>query len=267
MNSQRGPKWLGIGAQRSGTTWFTRLLLQHPEISLSKRRKKELHYFDPFLTRPFTDEHACEYRALFRGEYSGEFTPGYLRWPWVPDLARRACGEDIVLIVLLRDPIERFASVLRYAAYKRFKSTGGRRPPRGGRSAQAGAIGRWGVHETTLGTMAAWGGMYAAQLRAWVGCFPRDLIIVEQYERVRLDPQAAVERVWSRVGLPDTVALTDVGTPRNASRRSGAKLPEVRLPQTLEVTLRTAYEPDVRELAKEWQIDVGLWPNFANLGH
>jgi hypothetical protein len=247
-----GPRWLGIGAQRSGTTWLTRLLLQHPQVSLSERRRKELHYFDPFLTRPFTDDDAREYRELFRGAYSGEFTPGYLRWLWVPELVRRACGQDLVLIVLLRDPIERFSSLLRYAAYRRFRATGRRRPPRG-------------RYAANLGTMGTWGGMYAAQLRAWTARFPRDRFVVDQYERVQLDPQAAVERVWSRIGLTDTVALTDVGERRQASVPPGAKLPEIRLPPELEATLRDAYEADVRELASEWPIDLALWPNFAGL--
>lgn len=252
MTSDSGPRWLGIGAQRSGTTWFTQLLLQHPQVSLSERDKKELHYFDPFLTRPFTDRHARDYRALFQGEYSGEFTPGYLRWPWVPDLVRRTCGEDVVLIVLLRDPIERFASLLRYAAYRRFRASGRRRPPRGREAAN-------------LGTAGAWGGMYAAHLRTWSAHFARDRFIVDQYERIQLDPQTAVERVWSRIGLADKFSLSDVDQRRAASVRAGTDLPEIRLSDELVATLRSAYEADVRELVSEWQIDVGLWPNFAHL--
>ena len=37
------PAWLGIGAQRSGTTWFTDLLTQHPEVGLGTNGKKEQH--------------------------------------------------------------------------------------------------------------------------------------------------------------------------------------------------------------------------------
>ena len=38
-----GPSWLGIGAQRSGTTWFTDLLTQHPQVGLGTNGKKEQH--------------------------------------------------------------------------------------------------------------------------------------------------------------------------------------------------------------------------------
>ena len=37
------PAWLGIGAQRSGTTWFTDLLTQHPQVGLGTNGKKEQH--------------------------------------------------------------------------------------------------------------------------------------------------------------------------------------------------------------------------------
>ena len=37
------PAWLGIGAQRSGTTWFTDLLTQHPQVDLGTNGKKEQH--------------------------------------------------------------------------------------------------------------------------------------------------------------------------------------------------------------------------------
>ena len=33
MWAMSAPAWLGIGAQRSGTTWFTDLLTQHPQVS------------------------------------------------------------------------------------------------------------------------------------------------------------------------------------------------------------------------------------------
>jgi hypothetical protein len=56
-----GPAWLGIGAQRSGTTWFTDLLLQHPHVSLSTAGRKELHA----LYMPDVD--LASYRALFDG--------------------------------------------------------------------------------------------------------------------------------------------------------------------------------------------------------
>lgn len=38
--------FIGIGAAKSGTTWLTTVLRQHPEIFLSK--VKEIHYFNQY---------------------------------------------------------------------------------------------------------------------------------------------------------------------------------------------------------------------------
>lgn len=40
---------IGIGAQRSGTTWISRYLDKHPEVAFSPI--KELHVFDSLLLR------------------------------------------------------------------------------------------------------------------------------------------------------------------------------------------------------------------------
>ena len=47
--SVRRLDWLGIGAQRAGTTWFTSLLTQHPRVGLAVADQKELHRL---YTRP-----------------------------------------------------------------------------------------------------------------------------------------------------------------------------------------------------------------------
>lgn len=37
------PTFIGLGAQRAGTTWLYSCLAEHPEVFMS--RKKELYYF------------------------------------------------------------------------------------------------------------------------------------------------------------------------------------------------------------------------------
>lgn len=43
-DNQRFPDFIGIGAQKAGTTWLYKNLKQHPNIWLPEI--KELHYFD-----------------------------------------------------------------------------------------------------------------------------------------------------------------------------------------------------------------------------
>ena len=72
------PDFIGVGTQRSGTTWWQRLLRDHPAIRLPRNKKKEQHFFDKFGRRPMTPEDIARYHDLFPrapGELSGEWTP------------------------------------------------------------------------------------------------------------------------------------------------------------------------------------------------
>lgn len=239
-----GPSWLGIGAQRSGTTWLTGLLLQHPDLNLSRTGRKELHFFDRFLLDEFTDRDRRAYRELFDRPCAGEFTPGYMRWLWVPELVRRSCDEGVTLLVVLRDPVERFASAIRWSIAQRAKR------PRTRMKAQ------WIKDK---GSDAIWAGMYASQLRVWASTFAASQIVVEQYERAIGDPRAAVTRIWSRLGLP----AAEVSLSEADLRLSPTTTPPEPGFAELRPYLRGVYDGEVRALAEEWGVDRSLWPNFA----
>ena len=249
--ASRGPAWLGIGAQRAGTTWFTNLLVQHPEVSLSAGGRKELHYLTMPLAHGWNDDYEQGYRTLFddaTARLPGEFTPVYLRALWAAPLALRVCRPDAPIIVLLRDPIDRFESAMRLAS-THFQFPG----PEPSQALR--------VWTRTRGVAAQWTGMYAAQLDAWERVLGRRRLIVLQYERLRDDPQPAVERVWEALGLR-AVALRDVRRPSRTARS-----PE--RPWTLDLVpgfrdeLWHLYRPEVEQLRLRWGVDVGRWPNFA----
>ena len=167
-----GPAWLGIGAQRSGTTWFTDLLTQHPNVALGTNGKKEqqrIHRIAVGL------DDADSYLRLFpRDLLRGEWTPIYLPTLSTPTTALRLCREAAPFLVLLRDPIERFASAMRL---------------RGKRDLPLAV----GYHQ--------WMGMYAEHLDGWARVVGRDRLVVMVYEEVVGDPQSACVRVWRRLGL------------------------------------------------------------------
>src|SRR3954453_3892110 len=106
-----GPSWLGIGAQRSGTTWFTDLLTQHPEVGLGTNGKKEQHLLQKVADGVLP---AADYLELFPPDAvrRGEWTPQYLRHASAPAAAARLL-PDAPVLVLLRDPVERFRSAMR----------------------------------------------------------------------------------------------------------------------------------------------------------
>jgi len=111
------PDFVGIGAAKSGTTWWFSLLMSHPEIHVE--HDKELNYFnEPFLKR--VDNGSCtladaeSYQGWFprpEGTITGEWTPHYALAFRLPPVLR-AAAPGAKLLVMLRDPIERYRSDL-----------------------------------------------------------------------------------------------------------------------------------------------------------
>ncbi|MFQ5966545.1 MAG: sulfotransferase domain-containing protein [Acidimicrobiia bacterium] len=238
-----------IGAQRSGTTWFTGLLTQHPEVSLVGGLDKA-PFMTPSLVTGTFDGFDESYLGRFRDVAGkvGECAAAYLRCSWVPPIARRLCSPDVVLVVLLRDPVERFASAMRMKL------------SRTGPSPQDGIteLHRWSrLH----GPDAQWGGMYATQLAAWEAAFERRHLIVLQYERVASRPAQAVSQVWSELDLDD-IPIEGTDTPSASSSPPTEPWSWDLLPGFRE-TLIEMYRPEVRRLQQHWNIDPRLWPNYS----
>lgn len=101
--SLRLPDFLGIGAQKAGTTWLYANLSKYPDVFLP--RAKELHYFDHQFTRPLATYARCFADAGDR--CAGEVTPAYAILPPERIAFIRRIMPKVRAIMLLRDPVER----------------------------------------------------------------------------------------------------------------------------------------------------------------
>ena len=168
---------------------------------------------------------------------SGEKTPEYMLDYWVPAMIREAAPQTRI-IVLLRDPIDRY------------------------RSATAHGADRGWVRDRLTETSIFDAGLYHAQLARLRDVFPPDQLLILQYERCVRDPQAQLSRTYEFLGLPDLkLADAELRQPRNATRRAAPALD----PRRREA-LRAAYAPDVRLVCTLVpDLDLSLWANFAQL--
>jgi hypothetical protein len=228
------PAWLGIGAQRSGTTWFTDLLTQHPQVGLGTNGKKEQHLLHKVADGREPVEAYLDLFPNHDGVRRGEWTPQSLRHASAPAAAARHV-PDAPVLVLLRDPVERFRSAMRLHA-TRFAATGKSSWP----------------YPVPI-TVQTWTGFYADQLAAWAHHVGRDRMRVMVYETVRADPQAHADAVWRSLGL-DPVPLDDVETASGSSSRADWDWPE-----GLKESLEVLYAPQVRRVADEWGLDLSAW--------
>jgi hypothetical protein len=230
------PDFIGVGTQRSGTTWWFGLLLEHPRIRGPKGTRKELHFFEPYGARELTDADVDAYHALFprrRRQIVGEWTPRYIGDAWTPQLLRRA-APDAKLLVMLRDPIERFRSGIVHRQ---------RRGPQ-----------RMAITVTD----AMQRGRYASQLRELYGTFDREKVLVLQYEQCRADPAGQYARTLEFLGAKPFV-------PEELTRTRGNPVGAAKEPLTgdLEAALHAVLDDEVRALAElHPELDVSLWENF-----
>jgi hypothetical protein len=235
------PDFVGVGTQRSGTTWWFETLLGHPQICGPRSGKKEQHYFDRFCRRPLRKADIERYHHKFPrgpGQLAGEWTPRYMFDFWTPPLIARA-APDAKLLIMFRDPIERFRSGV---------------PHRMSRSEDprieavvADAIER---------------GRYATQLRRVLACHDRERILILQYERCRANPADEYRRTLAFLGVDPDHRHAEFETQRGTTQ-AAAKQP---LWPDLMAALQATYEPEVATLAElAPEIDVALWPNFAHL--
>ena len=163
------PDYMGIGAQRCGTSWWYDAMRRHPAIERSPLGK-EVHYFDRFWQGDAPDDIAAEYASLFPrppGKVVGEWTPRYLADFWTAPLIRKA-APDARLLVMLRDPVARYRSAI--ARLHRMAEERG--------------------DPVLLASVsdATWRGFYYQQLRHVFDFFPREQVLVLQFERCVAGP-------------------------------------------------------------------------------
>src|SRR5512144_852419 len=69
------PTFIGIGAQRAGTTWAYNCLAEHPDVFMT--RKKELHFFYVNYDRGL-EWYKAQFRDAGTRTARGEITPDYM---------------------------------------------------------------------------------------------------------------------------------------------------------------------------------------------
>lgn len=167
----------------------------------------------------------------------GDFSPRYL---WVTRsaiAAHRLVQPQAPIVVVLRDPIERYASHMRLAAERR----------------QTRPAPMW--REEIASGLALLGGFYDDLLRPWDELFGRDRIILLTLDQLRSNPQLVCERIWDRLGVSTDFVVSPASARRNAAKQMGDNA----LSEPLIAQLASIYAPHVARLHTEWDVDVSSW--------
>ncbi len=174
------PHFIGIGAQKAGTSWLHACLYEHPGIYMPA--SKEIHFFSKYYDRgvPWYEAH---FRAGRATQWAGEFSPTYM---YYPEAAKRLYDyhPGLHLIVCLRDPVTRMISAYRYAIQT------GVLPPTMSLSEVLEQHPAYADHSR-----------YARQLQRYFHYFSRQQILILFYEDIATSPYALLDSVYTFLGV------------------------------------------------------------------
>ncbi|MCA9049664.1 MAG: sulfotransferase [Planctomycetaceae bacterium] len=177
------PGFIGIGAEKSATTWAWSQLNAHPGIEMSQ--PKELNYFNQHF-----DRGAAWYRRHFSaspsGCLTGEISPLYMDCPFTAERIA-ATYPDVPLLVLLRHPLDRALSHLMHDAQNAYGGVA---------NVTTAQLLRLAERDNKYSRRSC----YAASLQPFFERFPRKQIGIFFFDDVKSDPETLLRRLYTFVG-------------------------------------------------------------------
>ena len=173
-------EFIGVGAQKSGTSWVYACLYEHPEICAPI---KELHFFSRPRYAKGQEWYEHHFRNCEASKITGEFSTSYLVSPEAPERMHQLY-PDAKLIAILRNPTER--------AYSNYRN-----------AIKAGEIAKDVSFATFLATepTAIAQGKYHEQLERYYNYFSKDRVLVLIYEDSLKDPAAFIKQIYTFLGV------------------------------------------------------------------
>lgn len=172
----RIPDFIGLGAQKAGTSWIYSCLYEHPQICMPL---KEIHFFS--RQRNWSKGYEW-YEEVFEpcspDVKAGEFSTTYLFDPLTPERIYQRYPY-VKLIASLRNPVER--------AYSNYMNT-----------IKSGVVHRDVLFEEAVKSHPEYieQGRYATQLRRYLQCFPREQFLLLVYEDCLTHPLEFIQSIY-----------------------------------------------------------------------
>lgn len=219
MTNNYSPTFIGIGAEKAGTTWLADALSKHPDIFLST--PKEIFYFnerDNYRQgRGKNINHSKPlswYKKFFKNgqnhKQRGEFCTAYMYDQKSAALIKKTLGKDIKILACLRHPAERTYSSYVWGTEYSKKET---RPAMQALKEEPELIDR---------------SLYYRQLKPYFDTFGADKIFLAFFEDIKDKPQEVIKDAYEFLGvdaafMPEALQKNSAKTTKNLWLKSSAE--------------------------------------------
>ena len=230
--------FIGIGAQKAGTSWLYENLNRHGNIRFPMG--KEIHFWDHHYEKGLR-----WYLSLFEnipGKMNGEITPAYAI---IQQNRIRECfnlNPHLKIIYLIRNPIERaWSSALMALNRAEMKINE--------------ASDQWFIdHFKSSGSLER--GDYEKCIKNWCSVFPSKQLFIVRYELIYQNPNEMLKTVCKHIGV-DGNFFNSVN--KCLLRNYVRKGPGYQIRQSLIDVLVELYKPKIESLSRYIYADLSDW--------
>lgn len=189
--------FIGIGAQKSGTSWVYACLYEHLQICAPV---KEIHFFSRARYEKGREWYESHFKRCDSGKIKGEFSTSYL---YSKEAAARIHENypQAKLIAIVRNPVDR--------AYSQYRNA-----IKAGEISKTTSFDAYQKSEVSVLEQ----GLYAAQLNRYLALFQKEQILVLVYEDIRRDPIAFMQRIYQFLGVDASFVSSMVHDEINVAR-------------------------------------------------
>lgn len=177
--------FLLIGSAKSGTTALFADICQHPEIFLPPVKEPGDMCHDSVLTPEGREKYLSIFKHAPDGAWVGDASTTYTnrdKYPGVSERVNTVLGQDVKILFIGRDPVERLKS------HYRHRILTGR---------VEGCLRDIELQSSDFLLQSK----YDYQLEPWLDTFPQDRILTLRYEDYARAPEAVVRRIWQHLDL------------------------------------------------------------------
>ena len=230
--------FLGIGAQKAGTTWLYEHISRHPQLAFPLG--KETHFWD----RPHDAAAIAAYLQHFSRAtgIAGEITPSYAALPSQTVREIYACNPELRLIYLIRNPMDRaWSSAL--MALQRAQMT-----------LDEASDAWFSDHFHSAASLKR--GDYQTCLETWRAVFPVEQLLVLFFEQIVREPETLLNRCFQHLGA---AALEPEHLRRQGCREPVFTGPGYPLRPSLKPILHRLYQDKIEKLGVYLNTDLSGW--------